>query len=199
MAVGSFHPVAAAARVMRGYRHPWFISGGWAIDLFVGRVTREHEDIEVGAFFPHQEDLRKHLAGWELARIRNDAWQSWADGDPIELPEFQIQARSARRAPRVFDIFLNPLDGSDWVSRRHPDLRRPAAEIAARTAARGHAPSNVPYLVPEVQLLYKAKYHRPKDDADFEAAVGTMTAAQRGWLRETLEAHHPGDPWIRSL
>jgi hypothetical protein len=199
MADGSFNPVVAVAQVMQGYRHPWFISGGWAIDLFVGRVTRDHEDIEVGAFFSHQEELRKRLAGWELARIRNDAWEPWADGDPIKLPEFQIQARSARRAPRVFDIFLNPLDGNDWVSRRHPDLRRPAAEIAARTAAHGHAPANVPYLVPEIQLLYKAKYHRPKDDGDFDAAVGTMTAAQRRWLREALEAHHPGDPWIRSL
>ena len=85
---GSFNPVVAVARVMRGYRHPWFVSGGWAIDLFVGRVTREHEDIEIGAFFPHQDALRRHLAGWELARIRNDAAEPWAAGDPIELPEF---------------------------------------------------------------------------------------------------------------
>ena len=196
---GSFAPVVAVARVMRGYRHPWFVSGGWAIDLFVGRVTREHEDIEIGAFFPHQDALRRHLAGWELARIRNDAAEPWAAGDPIELPEFQLQARSARRAPNVFDIFFNPLDGDEWVSRRHRGMRRPAAEIEARTAAHGRVPANVPFLVPEVQLLYKAKYHRPKDDADFEAAVGSMTAAQRRWLRETLARHHPGDAWIDSL
>ena len=26
---------------------PWWIAGGWAIDLFLGRQTREHEDIDV--------------------------------------------------------------------------------------------------------------------------------------------------------
>jgi hypothetical protein len=139
------------------------------------------------------------LVAVELARIRNDAWEAWADGDTIELPEFQIQAHSARSQPHVFDVFLNPLEGDDWVSRRHRDLRRPAKDIAHRTIGNGGVPRGVPYLVPEVQLLYKAKYHRPKDDADFDAAVGLMTAAQRRWLRETLAIHHPGDPWIGRL
>jgi hypothetical protein len=153
MADRSFDPVVAVARVMRGYRHPWFVSGGWAIDLFVGRVTREHTDIEVGAFFPHQDALRRHLRDWELARIRDDAWEPWADGDTIELPEFQIQARSSRRSPHVFDLFLNPLDGGEGLSRRHRDLRRAAKDIAARTVGCGGVPHDVPYLVPEVQLL----------------------------------------------
>lgn len=26
---------------------PWWIAGGWAIDLFLGRQTREHQDIDV--------------------------------------------------------------------------------------------------------------------------------------------------------
>jgi hypothetical protein len=199
VADAAFAPIAAVARVMRSFRRPWFVSGGWAIDLFVGHVTREHEDIEIGAFFPHQAELRTHLAGWQLSRIRHDAWETWTDGDTMELPDFQLQARSRRRAPHVFDIFLNPLDGDDWVSRRHSNLRRLAKDIAGRTVAHDHVPPGVPYLIPEVQLLYKAKYHRLKDDADFAAARGLMTAAQRRWLRESLTVHHPGDPWIASL
>jgi hypothetical protein len=60
-------------------------------------------------------------------------------------------------------------------------------------------PGGVPYLAPEIQLLYKAKNHRPKDDADFDAAVGLLSATQRRWLREALAVHHPGDPWIGRL
>ncbi|MFD6463810.1 nucleotidyltransferase domain-containing protein [Streptomyces roseolus] len=26
---------------------PWCVAGGWALDLFVGSTTREHEDIEI--------------------------------------------------------------------------------------------------------------------------------------------------------
>jgi len=29
---------------------PWWIAGGWALDLFVGQVTRPHGDIDVGIF-----------------------------------------------------------------------------------------------------------------------------------------------------
>ena len=57
----------------------------------------------------------------------------------------------------------------------------------------------VRFLRPEIQLLYKAKYHRPKDEADFEAAVVRMSDAQREWLREALHQVHPGDVWISRL
>jgi hypothetical protein len=199
VAVRPFGAIIDLARVMRRYPEPWFISGGWAIDLFVGRVTRAHEDVEVGAYFPHQAALRRHLADWEMARIRGVAWEPWNSDQAIELPEFQAQARSDRLAPRVFDIFLNPLDGDNWLSRRHPELRVRATDVFARTIGRGNEPRGVPYLVPEVQLLYKAKYHRSKDETDFDAAVGLMTPTQSRWLRETLEIHHPGDPWIGRL
>ena len=199
MVAQDFSPIIDVARVMEGYGEPWFVSGGWAIDLFVGRVTRNHKDIEVGAYHPHQDALRAHLAAWRLSRIRNDAWEPWRDGDPIELPDFQVQARSDVLAPHVFDVFLNPLDGQDWVSRRHPGLRVRANAVAAQTGRSDHLPLGVPYLVPEIQLLYKAKYHRPEDDADFEVAVGLMKRAQRRWLRHALQTHHPGDPWIARL
>jgi len=194
-----FAPVMDLARTMRAYPHDWFVSGGWAIDLFVGRVTRDHEDVEVGAYLPHQAALRGHLARWELTRIRHDAWQPWAVDDPIELPEFQAQARSDRLTPRQFDIFFNPLVGDDWVSRRHPNLRVPTGQVAARSVAGREAPSGIPFLVPEIQLLYKAKHHRPKDEADFDVAEPGLDDPQRQWLRQALEAHHPGDPWIRRL
>jgi hypothetical protein len=199
MARRRFAPVIDVARVMRVYRRPWFISGGWAIDLFVGRVTREHEDIEVGAYLPHQGALRDHLAAWLLFRIRHDTWEPWPIDEPIELPEFQAQARSDHLAPFQFDIFFNPLEGDEWVSRRHPNLRVPTSQVAAISVASPGVPAGIPYLVPEIQLLYKAKHHRPKDDADFDAAHDRLSAEQRAWLQDALRVHHPGDPWIARL
>jgi hypothetical protein len=29
---------------------PWWIAGGWALDLFLGQVSRSHADIDVGIF-----------------------------------------------------------------------------------------------------------------------------------------------------
>ena len=36
-------PPAKAAAIAPA---PWFIAGGWAIDLFLGRKTREHADVD---------------------------------------------------------------------------------------------------------------------------------------------------------
>jgi hypothetical protein len=57
----------------------------------------------------------------------------------------------------------------------------------------------VPYLVPEVQLLFKAKARRPQDDADFENVRAALEPAQRTWLAGALRIVHPGHPWTRHL
>jgi hypothetical protein len=58
--MSAFEPIEAVARVMAGFPRPWFVSGGWAIDLFVGRVTREHEDLEVGLGFRFGHSMTLH-------------------------------------------------------------------------------------------------------------------------------------------
>ena len=37
---------------------PWWIAGGWALDLFLGVQTREHEDIDVQILRRHQLEVR---------------------------------------------------------------------------------------------------------------------------------------------
>ncbi len=32
---------------MREFEPDWFVAGGWAIDLFLEKVTHPHEDIEI--------------------------------------------------------------------------------------------------------------------------------------------------------
>src|SRR4051794_40968776 len=122
--MNSFGPIEAVARVMDGFSHPWFVSGGWAIDLFVERVTREHQDLEVGIFRRDQEPLRVHLAGWELCVAvegpQGGEWVAWAEGDRIELPMFQVRAQRPDHVPAEFELFMNDLSGDQWVCRRNP-------------------------------------------------------------------------------
>jgi hypothetical protein len=39
----------------------WGVAGGWALDLFLDRVTRKHEDIEIAVFREDQFILREYL------------------------------------------------------------------------------------------------------------------------------------------
>ena len=38
------------ASLMRGFEPDWFIAGGWAIDLYLEKQTRLHDDIEIAIF-----------------------------------------------------------------------------------------------------------------------------------------------------
>jgi uncharacterized protein (DUF952 family) len=37
-----------AVEAMAGFAHLWWVAGGWALDLFLGRKTRPHADLEIG-------------------------------------------------------------------------------------------------------------------------------------------------------
>src|SRR2546426_765256 len=117
--MGSFAAIEGAARAMAGYSRPWFVSGGWAVDLFGGRVTREHEDLEVGIFRQDQEALRAYLAGWELCKAvsgpEGGEWVPWAQGEWIDLPLFQVRAQRADGEPAEFELFMNDVSGEEWV------------------------------------------------------------------------------------
>ena len=60
-AVGS----AASALEGAGLEH-WFF-GGWAVDLWVGRVTRDHDDIDVMVWRDDESRVHEALteAGWQ--------------------------------------------------------------------------------------------------------------------------------------
>ena len=95
--------------------------------------------------------------------------------------------------PGEIEFFLNEVDGGHWVCRRDARVTRRVGEITTRTA------SGVAIVVPEIQFLYKAKYHRDKDEHDFREALGALTPAQRAWLRDAIEIVHPDDPWLDVL
>ena len=58
----------------------------------------------------------------------------------------------------------------------------------------------IPCLPIEVQLLYKARNTRPKDQQDFEAALPLLDQAARTWLYDQLRLVEPdGHPWCERL
>jgi hypothetical protein len=118
----------------------------------------------------------------------------WDADEFLELPTHQARAVNPLAiAPQTFAIFLNEGNGQFWQSRRHPGLSRPLEQTVLRSI------DGIPYLAPEVQLLFKAKYHRPKDDHDFAVALELMNDEQRKWLYSALKQFHPTDPWLNLL
>jgi hypothetical protein len=90
-------------------------------------------------------------------------------------------------------VFREPHDGDTWICRRAETIRLPYRDIIH------HTRDGIPFLAPELVLLFKAKHARPKDQADFEAVLPYLSAAQRGRLAELLSRVHPEHDWLAGL
>jgi hypothetical protein len=183
----------AVAAAMRGFGAPWCVAGGWAIDLFLGRLTRPHADVDLALFRDDQARLREHLAGWSFRRVAGGVAGDWAAGEWLLPPVHETYAVSPGDSPLTLEILLNERAGGEWVFRRDPRVRCPADRVVLRSA------SGLPVLCPAVVLLYKAKQPRPADELDFAAVHGELGRARRGWLREALEVAHSGHSWSARL
>jgi hypothetical protein len=76
-----FGPVLEATRLLARFRRPWMIAGGWAVDLFLRRVTREHEDIDVAILRADQREFRTYLRGFDFDAIVEGRPEPWRTGE----------------------------------------------------------------------------------------------------------------------
>ncbi len=189
----AFAPVEKAARILRGFPAPWFVAGGWAVDLFLGRVTRPHEDVDLALLRRDQDGIQSHLSGWTFTTVVQGERRPWDEGEPLLPPVHEIHARGPGGEPADLEFLLEEAADDSWVFRRDRRITRPLATIGMQAA------SGVPILVPEIVLLYKAKNPSAKDLADFDLACPRLDEGRREWLRRALEVAHPGHPWIRRL
>jgi hypothetical protein len=193
----SFDTILAIAAVMQNYPCPWFVSGGWAIDLFLERVTRDHSDIEIGIYRRDQIAVQQFLRGWTLEKVVQTAaggkWLPWEENEVLELPIHQGRAKRSRPEPAEFELFLNERNETHWISRRHPEITRPADEIVLVSFL------GIPILAPEIQLLFKAKQTRAKDQNDFQNTLARLSPIQRHWLADALSRFYPSHAWRLGL
>jgi hypothetical protein len=191
---------ADVASVFSDYPGTWWIAGGWALEVFTGSA-RGHDDIDPGVLRCELPLLRQHLADrfhlWTATRgalaplLPDD--NPGGSAEQV-LPEGcgQLWTRPSARDPWEYDVLLSPGTPDEWVYRRDPSIRMPMVD-----ALRRH--DGIPYLQPEIQLLYKAPGLREKDRADFAVTLPHLDERRRSWLRDALLNTLDTHPWIEAL
>jgi hypothetical protein len=168
------------------------VAAGWALDLFRGGQTRQHGDIEIAVPAANFAEIRDRFPEYAFDTV-SSGW-IWEEASPRVLnATHQTWLRDRATGNYLLDVFREPHDGETWICRHDETIR------LSYTAIISHTADGIPYLVPELVLLFKAKHTRPKDQADFDAAIPHMTAAQRQTLAILLDGVHPGHHWLAQL
>lgn len=210
--------VARVADAMSGYPGRWAFCGGWAVDCWLGRVTRSHLDVDVCVFIEDQEALFAHFADWNLvahdARTpeNRDLWT----GRPLEMPahihgrppgeenrrlvtQWVTPPHKNARDGLDFDFEFNERADDAWVLSPEHGIAVPFEEAIIEA-------DGVRVASPEVLAFYKAtayhgnpRYNRPHDEADFEALLPLLGTESRERVGRWISAVHSGHPWVGLL
>ncbi|MGH3362209.1 MAG: nucleotidyltransferase domain-containing protein [Nocardioides sp.] len=184
----------ALAEFMAGFDRPWWIVGGWAIEVFTG-APREHEDVDLSILACDIPALREHVGDrWHLWSNHGGTLRPLDDRFPEVLDvESQIWIRRSSRDPWIIDLPITPDRDGRWTNKRLPDHVVPLEE------ATWVAGDGIRYLDPAIVLLYKAVLHRPKDDRDLDHTWPLLASERRAWLRDAVRRLYPEHPWLRIL
>ncbi len=108
------------AELLRGFDRRWWICGGWALDVFLGRETRRHDDLDVAVLRRDQLALRRYLGDWDLRYATVEHTLERWDGRRLDPPIHGIWARRSAEAsaPWMCEFLLNEERNGEWVFRR---------------------------------------------------------------------------------
>ena len=171
-----------AAVLLRDLDVPWWIAGGWSLDLFLGEETRAHEDLDVAVLRRDQRRVFDALAEWELAGAHDGELTAWS-GQPLPAGCNSVWAKPSGAARWHLEFVLDESEGDTWRYRRDMRVTRPLTSIG---------PTGGPQP-PEVTLLYKARDAGHEDDWDVVAPK--LDAAARTWLADAVAVAHPESPY----
>lgn len=171
----------------------WCIAGGWALDLYVGKQSRKHDDVDVIILREEQLTAFQYLSkDWTLYKAENGKLALWEKGEFLSTTN-DIWVSKDSNSPWAFQIMLIDLNHDSWIYGREKSINKPMADIIVKTK------EGIPYLKPEIQLLYKggSSKIREKDHNDFLTVFPLLTAEAREWLEASLQIQFPeGHVWV---
>jgi Aminoglycoside-2''-adenylyltransferase len=123
----SWHPLTPneAVSLLSDLRAPWWVAGGWALDLYLGNVTRAHKDLDIGTFRKDVAIVLAALPGWEFFEAKDGVFTKLVAG---HVPRAEVNSLQCKRAKAVeweLELMLDASDGEDWVFRRDAGITCP--------------------------------------------------------------------------
>ncbi|QCB97914.1 hypothetical protein E5206_14110 [Arthrobacter sp. PAMC25564] len=181
-------PLRVVAELLGPSSARWWLSGGVALDHWLGTNTRGHDNIDVSTTIADLPQVVQALPAPFSAWVPSgDGVLPWAEADmDADLQPIRIH----NDATGAWVLQVNVEDGTDsvWVYRRDPRLQLPWDRAVIDV-------DGIPTGAPEVQLVWKALRPRPEDDADKDAVLAELPDEARAWWEHAILTIHPHSSW----
>lgn len=196
----------------------WLVSGGWAIDIHLNRITRGRCDLDMSVPF---SDRLKCITfflevGWKIegklsggfktiqkvSDYNDDIHYFWSYPKGIDFVSEYVDDNGNRRIAYnrnsqnkldYIEVFFDLIEDSYFVFRR--DLRvkrREGKAILERGGLR--------YLAPELVLLFKSNSLSEKNNLDFHAVVDSLSGDSLVWFKNVLSlVYSNSHAWLDQL
>src|SRR2546423_15335645 len=113
----------------------WWISGGRALELHLGRRWREHEDTDVGVVRSDVPLLASVLRSWDIHVAAAGKLSPWTGGAGAAVShENNLWCRRSPESPWALDITVGAGDDDTWVYRRDLSGQLPWNEAVLHAA-----------------------------------------------------------------
>ncbi|MFG5119961.1 nucleotidyltransferase domain-containing protein [Methylorubrum sp. POS3] len=178
---------------LRNAIHPWYIAGGWALDIWHGRQTREHEDLEFVVMRNDANYFRVTFNELDFFTVHSGAVEYLPPSAKLPSDVWQLWGADMRQGCWRVDMMMESGTPDRWIYKRNRMIQ------TARSDAVRVSEAGIPYLSPIQVLLFKAKYCREKDQKDFDLSLPKLSAEERQQLTIWLDDMHPGHTWITKL
>lgn len=178
---------------LREATSPWYVAGGWALDVWHGEATRAHQDLEFVALREDANAVRALLPELDFFTVKDGAFAFLPPSENPPDDVWQLWGADRRHGCWRVDLMLEPGTPDLWIYKRDRTIRIPRADAVRRGG------TGIPHLAPALVMLFKAKYERDKDQADFDLFLRRSSAEEKDRLLALLRTLHPEHKWIGSL
>ncbi len=187
--------LAELVELMRGVKFFWCLAGGHAIAHVLGRSYRPHGDIDIVVLRPDQVEVQNWFRNWRLyaAAPPPGMLRPWEPNEMLPIGIHDVWGHRDSSRAWELQIMIQETDGNSWYFRRDHRVRGSVDDLAMDV--RG-----VPCLRMDLQLLFKSREPRAKDESDFRELLPVLPNAQRELLAYWLALMNPdGHPWLTAL
>ena len=187
--------VDEVVKLFSGLNVQWWIAGGYAIELFIGKSIRSHEDIDVLIKRDDQLIVQEYLSSWELYQATYPGLKLWEKEEFLLGRYRDIWCRHDSNSSWKFQLILFDTDNDEWIFKRDPSIKGSLKDMGQLSK------NGINYISPEIQLLYKAKPETlEKDLIDFDKTIPLLNNKAYNWLLQCLKKRFPeGHNWIKTL